>query len=199
MEKLPILTTDSLVLLPAAQELARRVLNYYVRNRSFLEPFEPLKSDDFYTEGVQRRSLRADVRSAAEGRGYRYYLTLRDRTETIIGSAALSDIVRGAFRSAFLGYKLDERLQGRGLMTEAVSMMTQFGFEALRLHRIEANVMPRNKASIRVLEKCGYESEGLSKRYLRINGVWEDHIHMVRLNDEQELTELLARRENAMM
>jgi Acetyltransferases, including N-acetylases of ribosomal proteins len=184
--KLPILKTESLVLLPAAPELARRVLDYYIRNKSFLEPFEPAKSTAFYTEGAQRENMLYDARVAEEGRGYRYYLALQCDLETIIGSVVLSEVVRGSFWSCFLGYKLDGGLQRHGYMTEAVTVMTEFGFEAVGLHRIEANVMPRNVSSLRVLEKCGYQQEGLAKRYLKINGVWEDHIHMVRLNESME-------------
>ena len=64
----------------------------------------------------------------------------------------------------------------------AISMLVSYAFDELHLHRIEANVMPRNKASLRVLEKNHFENEGVSKHYLNINGVWEDHIHMVRIN-----------------
>ena len=64
-----------------------------------------------------------------------------------------------------------------------VALVAGFAFGPAALHRVEANVMPRNTASLRVLEKCGYRPEGLARRYLRINGVWEDHIHMVRLNE----------------
>ena len=68
----------------------------------------------------------------------------------------------------------------------AVAMMVEYAFQELRLHRIEANVMPRNRASLRVLEKNGFENEGLAKRYLQINGEWEDHIHMVIRNAAME-------------
>ena len=64
----------------------------------------------------------------------------------------------------------------------AVEMLTKYAFEELDLHRIEANVMPKNKASLRVLEKNDFMNEGISKYYLNINGVWEDHIHMVKIN-----------------
>ena len=70
-------------------------------------------------------------------------------------------------------------------MTAAVGVLTQYAFSQLGLHRLEANVMPRNRASLRVLEKNGYENEGLAKRYLHINGVWEDHIHMVKRSDDE--------------
>ena len=83
----------------------------------------------------------------------------------------------------FLGYKLDQEYLNQGYMTMAVDMVTAYAFSVLGLHRLEANVMPRNKASLRVLEKNGFLNEGLSKYYLNINGVWEDHIHMVKLNE----------------
>ena len=67
-------------------------------------------------------------------------------------------------------------------MSMAVEMLVRYAFEELKLHRIEANVMPRNAASLRILEKNDFVNEGLSKYYLRINGIWEDHIHMVKLN-----------------
>ena len=67
-------------------------------------------------------------------------------------------------------------------MTMAVGMVVGYAFAKLELHRVEANVMPRNLASLRVLEKNQFVNEGMSKYYLRINGVWEDHIHMVKIN-----------------
>lgn len=94
----------------------------------------------------------------------------------------LNNVVWNAFCSAFLGYKLDKDFLNRGYMSMAVEMVTRYAFEELHLHRIEANVMPRNKASLRVLEKNQYMNEGTAKYYLKINGVWEDHIHMVKIN-----------------
>lgn len=152
--------THSLILRPAAPELAPAVLDYYIRNAAFLAPFEPERPADFYTPEHHARELAADAQHAAQGTGVRFYIVLKDDPGRVVGSIALNNIVRGAFQSCFLGYKLDGAL-----------------------HRVEANVMPRNKASLRVLEKCGYRPEGLARRYLRINGVWEDHIHMVRLNE----------------
>ena len=67
-------------------------------------------------------------------------------------------------------------------MTAAVGMVVRYAFAEAGLHRVEANVMPRNRPSLRVLEKNGFINEGLSRCYLNINGVWEDHIHMVRIN-----------------
>ena len=74
----------------------------------------------------------------------------------------------------------------QGYMTEAIKTAVDYAFKELNLHRIEANIMPKNKASLKVVEKLGFINEGISKKYLKINGSWEDHIHMVLLNEELE-------------
>jgi ribosomal-protein-alanine N-acetyltransferase len=94
----------------------------------------------------------------------------------LAGTIRLSAIVRGAFQSAMLGYAMAERCNGRGWMSEAVSLVLGVAFGRLQLHRVQANAMPRNIASLRVLEKKGFRREGYSPRYLCMNGVWEDHV-----------------------
>ena len=116
------------------------------------------------------------------GSGLRFYLRVPDRPGRVVGTVSLTNLVRGAFQSCFLGYKLDRELLNQGLMTAAVGLVTDYAFSQLRLHRVEANVMPWNTASLRVLEKNGYEREGLARDYLFLNGRWEDHLHMVKLN-----------------
>ena len=170
--------------MPAGPELAGAAVDYYRRNRTFLAAFEPAREESFFTQEGQRSLLTEEARLAEEDRSYRFYLALREAPERIVGLVGLNNLVRGAFQSCFLGYKLDGGFTGRGYMTQAVQAVTDFGFGELGLHRIEGNVMPRNRASLRVLEKCGFQKEGISPRYLKINGVWEDHIHMVRLQDE---------------
>ena len=96
----------------------------------------------------------------------------------------LNEIVRGAFQSCFISYKIDHTLWGRGCGSEAIAYGAEWAFRALGLHRVEANIMPRNTASRRAAAKAGFVEEGLSRQYLKINGVWEDHIHMVRLDGE---------------
>lgn len=171
-------------LLPAEPALAAALADYYRRNRDFLRPFEPAREEEFFTPAHQRTLLEGEVLARSARTGYRFYIVPEDMPGRIIGSIGLNNVVWGAFRSAFLGYKLDREYLCRGCMTRAVALVTQYAFETLELHRVEANVMPRNLASLRVLEKNGYENEGLARRYLRINGVWADHIHMVRLAPE---------------
>ncbi len=171
-------------LLPAHPDLAGALCDYYQRNREFLQPFDPEREEGFFTSEGQRLLLDQEVRDREAGTSYRFYIVPAEEPEKVIGFVGLNNVVRGAFQSCFLGYKLDGDYLGRGYMPMAVDMLTGYAFETLGLHRIEANVMPRNRASLRVLEKCGFVNEGLSPAYLRINGVWEDHIHMVKLNGE---------------
>jgi [ribosomal protein S5]-alanine N-acetyltransferase len=84
--------------------------------------------------------------------------------------------VRRVFQNAHLGYAVTEAANGRGYATEAVQEATRIAFEELGLHRVQAAVIPRNDASIRVLEKAGFRREGFAERYLLINGAWEDHL-----------------------
>lgn len=180
---IPLYTPD-LLLLPASGALAGAAADYYARNRTFLQPFDPAHAPSFYTAEGQRPLLEADAEAARLDRSYRFLILRQEAPEQVIGTIALSGVVRGAFHSAFVGYKLDAAWQGRGYMTQALLAVTGFAFGALNLHRLEINVMPRNPASQRVAEKAGFVREGLSPQYLYIGGVWEDHLHFVRLNPD---------------
>lgn len=182
------LKIECLELLPADPSLAEQVAEYYQRNREFLRGFEPVRDPAFYTPQFQKGLLEQEAKDREEGRSCRFYIRSVAEPDKIIGAIGLNNIVRGAFQSAFLGYKLDADYCGRGYMTQAVSLVVSYGFETLKLHRIEGNVMPRNLASIRVLEKNGFCKEGISRYYLNINGIWEDHVHMVKLNFEMHRT-----------
>lgn len=178
-----ILHTNDLLLRTACEAFAPLMRNYYLKNKAFLAPFEPKRDAQFYTLPYQQAILAQDAASAADGSAVRYYIFRKAEPETVIGSIALSNIVRGNFQSCFMGYKLDYEFVNRGYMTQAVQAMVNTAFTVLQLHRIEANIMPRNLPSRRVLEKCGFTAEGVSPQYLQIHGVWEDHLHMVRLHN----------------
>ena len=169
-------------LVPPSLSLAEQAADYYCRNREFLREYEPRREDVFFTVERQREILEREIRSQQAKLSFRFYIKPMADPEKIIGIAALNNVVYGAFCSAFLGYKLDREYLNRGYMTMAVDMVSSYAFETLGLHRLEANVMPKNKASLRVLEKNHFVNEGMSRYYLNINGVWEDHIHMVKLN-----------------
>ena len=177
-----IYETERLFLKTLGPSDAEAVADYYRRNRSFLEEFEPGRGDEFYTAEHQAKLLATDSAEMADGTMFRLWL-LKKGDGKLIGSLAFNNIVRGPFLSCFVGYKLDGDEINRGFMTEALRKGIDIMFRESGLHRIEANIMPGNRRSLRVVEKLGFSNEGLARRYLKINGKWEDHIHMVLLND----------------
>ena len=180
------LETSRLILRSVHPDQAEALAAYYTRNRAFLAPFDPVREENFYTPERLAQLLAEELNHLQAGTGFRFYVFPRIAPEQIIGTVGLNNIVRGCFHSCFLGYKLDQDFLNRGYMTEAVRAAVDYAFGPLALHRVEANIMPRNQASLRVAEKCGFQPEGLARRYLCINGVWEDHLHMVRLNAAME-------------
>ena len=103
------------------------------------------------------------------------FLVCRTDDGVILGSINLSQIFRGGFQNAYLGYYIGAQYSGQGHMTEAVELMLRYAFEHLRLHRLEANIQPGNVASIALVKRLGFLREGYSRRYLKICGRWRDH------------------------
>lgn len=178
-----IIQTDRLTLKSIDEAYAPQVLDFVSRNKSFLEEWEPKREQEYFTLETHKNILHDEFVKMQDGQLFKVWLFKNDE---IIGSAALSNIVRGIFQSCHLGYKIDRDESNKGYMTEALRKVIGVAFEQLLLHRIEANIMPRNYASLKVVEKLGFYNEGLAKKYLKINGVWEDHIHMVLLNEKME-------------
>jgi [ribosomal protein S5]-alanine N-acetyltransferase len=175
--------TERLRLRSLDPTFAPQVLRYYDTNAEFRAEWSPVPAPDFLTLGRQRALLVREVQDREAGTHLRAWLFPRDDPGTIIGFASLSNIIRGAFLSCHLGYEMHGDHLNRGYITEAIrALVFDIAFGPLGLHRVEANVMPHNVRSIRVLEKLGFEEEGLAREYLRINGRWEDHIHYVALN-----------------
>jgi [ribosomal protein S5]-alanine N-acetyltransferase len=163
------------VIRPTSLEDAPAFLEVLVANRDFLRPFEPVRPDWFFTlPGVRSELERAD--SDREADAMYAFGIWEQATGTLVGRVALSNVVRGAWQNATLGYFVGETWGGRGYATEAVRQTVVFAFDQARLHRVQAAVMPRNVRSIRVVEKNGFRLEGLAERYLQIDGRWEDHL-----------------------
>jgi ribosomal-protein-alanine N-acetyltransferase len=161
------------------------VLDYFQRNKEFLEQWSPTKGDEFFTYKYQAEQLKSEFKSIKKGETIRFWFFDKQDKEfkRAIGSIGFTNIVRGPFQSCFLGYMTDQDEINKGYASEAIKKGIEIVFKELGLHRVEANIMPDNKRSLRVVEKLGFEKEGVSKRYLLINGKWEDHVHMVLLND----------------
>jgi ribosomal-protein-alanine N-acetyltransferase len=103
------------------------------------------------------------------------FFICRRTDEAILGSISLSEIVRGSFQSAYLGYQIGAEFSRQGYMTEAIALMLRHAFVDLKLHRLEANIQPGNVPSIALVKRGGFVKEGYSRRYLKICGRWRDH------------------------
>lgn len=178
-----IYETKRLTLKILDKSYAKLVLDYYLRNKTFLDEWEPLRNEEFYKIEYHEKQLESDLFSIEKGNSFRIWIFKKNDDSRIIGSVGFSNIVQGAFLSCHLGYKLDKDELNKGFITEAIKKGIDIIFNEYKLHRIEANIMPKNKRSLRVVEKLGFYNEGLAYKYLRINGVWEDHIHMVIINE----------------
>jgi ribosomal-protein-alanine N-acetyltransferase len=182
------LYTERLVLKVLDSSFAPQVLDYFIRNKVFFKEWNPAVGEEFYTLAFQQDKLQLELDLTRQERMLRLWLFKKEDASfvRVIGDLAFSNIVRGAFQSCHLGYKIDEAASNQGFITEALRTAISFAFDELKLHRIEANIMPRNQRSRRVVTKLGFVEEGLAKKYLKINGVWEDHLHYVLLNPALE-------------
>lgn len=152
---------------------ASDLLEYYTRNKDFLSKFEPHRDEEFYTVEVQKQSLIENYKEFIKGEGAHFGIY---KEEKMIGRIRIYNIVHGVFKSAFIGYSMDEQYQGNGYMKEAVSLVVTYAYEELGLHRIEATTLVDNEKSQRVLKACGFNELGICKEYLHINGKWRDHV-----------------------
>jgi ribosomal-protein-alanine N-acetyltransferase len=152
-------------------------------NRKFLEPYEPTREAEYFSEQHQRELLSAEISRCAEGQGVP--LVIVDE-QSIVGRINLLNIVRRSFQSAQLGYWVDESSNGRGVASAAVRATLELAFGELGLHRVEAATLVHNERSQRVLRRNGFARIGLAGKYLRIAGRWQDHILFQRINEARE-------------
>jgi ribosomal-protein-alanine N-acetyltransferase len=143
-------------------------------SRAFLTPWEPTWPGDDLTYAAFRRRLRRSHQEIANDEGYPL-LIFRDN-DVLVGGITLAQIKRGVVQSGTFGYWIGAPHARQGLMSAAVRAVIGYAFTTLRLHRIEASCLPHNAASIRLLERAGFTREGYARAYLRINGVWQDHL-----------------------
>ena len=170
------LQTARLRLLPVNESLAAKAAAFYQRNAAHLAPWDPPSPLEFATEAFQRERLAKAAADVAAGALLRWWLQPLQGSSRLVGSIGLSQIARGAFQNAMLGYAIDAEFQGQGLMREALQAAIDHAFSpSVHLHRIQANVRPENGRSVALLKRLGFEDEGLAREYLIINGAWRDH------------------------
>jgi ribosomal-protein-alanine N-acetyltransferase len=155
--------------------------------RITLEAPSTRRRDEFLTAVARSRALHRPWASPpSSSKAFAQYLArsrkpthagywVRTESDELAGVINLSEIVRGSFRSAYLGYYAFVPYHGCGYMTLGLQAVIRRAFRVLRLHRLEANIQPANVASRRLVRRLGFRREGLSPRYLKIAGRWRDH------------------------
>ncbi|NYD42274.1 GNAT family N-acetyltransferase [Nocardioides panaciterrulae] len=162
---------------PLAGDDAPALAAAYARNRDHLAPWDPRRSEEFFTEAGQRRDTDAKLESARLGLQDPWLLW---HDQVVVGRVNLNNIVRGVFQSASVGYWVDRQYLGRGLAGAAVGFALRRASE-MGLHRVEAGTLVGNLASQAVLRRCGFEQYGAAAQYLFIAGAWQDHLLFQRI------------------
>lgn len=153
------------------------------KSRDFLVPWEPTWPRDALTRGSWRRRLRHYGEEWHEGTSYSFLL-FRNSDDALLGGITLSNVRRGVAQTGTIGYWVGASYARQGVMTQGVELMLRFAFHDLGLHRVEAACLPVNTASRGLLTKCGFRQEGYAPQYLKINGIWEDHVLFAMLSWE---------------
>lgn len=180
VKTLPFLCSERLVLRMPESAEAESVADYYRRNRKHVANSQALMPESFYTAKHWDQTLRTYQQAFEDDQAINMFVFLRKKDELfeerVIGSVNFSSIIRRAAQFCYLGYSLEESMQGQGYMTEAVGRGIEFAFREMNIHRIMANYVPQNLKSGRVLSRLGFAVEGYARDYLFLNGKWQDHV-----------------------
>ncbi len=179
----PLIQARRLFLRPPLREDWRDWAELRAASRDHLAPYEPVWAPDALTRAAYRRRLQRYAEDRARDLGHAFHIFLREG-EVLVGGVTMSNLRRGVSQSASVGYWIGLAHAGRGYMSEALAALCTHAFDTLALHRLEAACLPGNIASRKVLERCGFVREGLARRYLRINGAWQDHLLYALLRDD---------------
>jgi ribosomal-protein-alanine N-acetyltransferase len=166
------LREGEVLLRPLRVRDARRWRSVRNDNADWLAPWEATHPDEHSLPPSFAQMVRAFSREARAGRLLPFAVDVDDK---LVGQLTVSGIAWGSLRSAQVGYWVDRRVAGRGIIPTAVALAVDHCLFTLGLHRIEVNIRPENAASLRVVAKLGFRPEGIRRRYLHIDGAWRDH------------------------
>lgn len=174
INSIPVLSHPDCIITVLAPEQAELALAYQLENRHHLAQWEPLRSSAYYQLATWRTLLQQQQQLCLSQQGF-HFAALNKHTGEMVASINFSHIIRGVFHSCHLGYSIDHRYQGQGLMTSLCQVSLRYIFEQQDLHRIMASHVPENARSKQLLLKLGFEAEGFAHSYLKVAGQWRDH------------------------
>lgn len=159
------------------------------RNHTWLTSWEATTPGGSSQQLTFKQMVRRLRREARAGRVLPFAVLYEGK---LVGQLTVANIIWGSVCSASMGYWVDQRHAGRGIIPTAVALATDHCFKVVGLHRMEVAIRPENHASLRVVEKLGFRPEGLRPNYLHIDGEWRDHL-LFALNADEVPEGLLAR------
>lgn len=163
----------SIYLSPLELKDTAPLLQLRLRNRVKHATFEPSREEEFYTHEYQQQFISQRKEDALQDKAYMFGIFLID--DQLIGQITLSNVARGVAQYADVGYWMDDQMQSKGYTTAALQLIVRYAFHTLGLHRVQAAILLHNVASRQVLEKSDFKAEGVARKFLKINGQWQDH------------------------
>ena len=152
-------------------------------NMSYLKPWEPTWNIHELERSHFVKRVRFFEKLSINDEAYSFLIFEKSSIQ-LIGEININNIQRGVVQSCSIGYWISEKKMGLGLMSEAITLIKKFSFDDLELHRIEAACLQKNERSLNTLKTNQFNVEGLAKKYLKINGKWQDHILLSCINDK---------------
>ncbi len=168
--------TDRLILKILDGSYANDILRFYLTNRELFELCEAARPENFYTEAYQRRVLNHEFQMCIKQTGVRFWIYKKTDLAHVIGTVCFRNIIRHIYQSSEVGYKFDSLTWHHGYASEALHKCINIAFYEMNLHRLTAHIMPDNTASIHLVERIGFEREGIARKSALIRGIWEDHV-----------------------
>lgn len=157
---------------PAQESDAEELSALVLRNRAYFSTGEPAMPDEYYLPAFQAQAIYQDQVHRAAGTGAMFLI---EADGVLVGRINLNSIIRGVLQSGNVGYLVDEEHTGQGVATAALHHLVDYAFTELRLHRLQASVLPNNIGSQKVLTKVGFNHFGTAPEYLYIQGKWRTH------------------------
>jgi ribosomal-protein-alanine N-acetyltransferase len=180
-DSIPELITDNLIITVLSSEDYSLLATYENNNRVYLSHWEPIRTENYFTDESVKKRVELNFKSFKSGSSIS--LVGLDKTRSrIICTCSFSNIVHGAFQACNLGYSVNAQDEGQGLMFEMLQESIDYVFSKVELHRIMANYIPSNVRSEKLLTRLGFEKEGMAKSYLKIAGLWQDHVLTSKIN-----------------
>lgn len=184
LEPFPVLRGAGVVLRPPTLSDYEAWAEVRAASKAQLTPYEPRWTSDELSRAAFKARLKRYQHETRNDFGHAFFV-FDPIDRTLMGGITLSGVRRGVSQSAFVGYWVGTPYTRRGHATAAVRRVVDYAVAELHLHRLEAACMPRNDASLRVLEKAGFVREGLARGYLAIHGAWEDHVLLALLAEDR--------------